>query len=447
MMMAADSATASLQAQLLALDDEALRTATDGFSLDDQALISSHWLFKARPQQLPPVLAANGLPWRVWLILAGRGFGKTRAGAEWVRGVAESDPSARIALVAGSLHEGRSVMVEGESGLLAVADPDQRPLWEVSRRRLVWPNGAQAFLYSAEDADSLRGPQHSHAWCDEFAKWPKPQEAWANLVMGLRLGSHPQTVVTTTPRALAPLKEMLGDPHTAVSRGATADNAVHLPPGFLDVLNQRWGGTRLGRQELEGALIEDVEGALWTRDWLEALRVHAAPELVRVVIGVDPSVSATGAGDACGIIVAALARSGSFYVLADATLAGASPLQWAHSVVAAAARYDADRIVAEANNGGALVAAILQQVDAAVPVELVHAARGKVARAEPVALLYEQGRVHHVGSLPDLEDELCGLCLGGRYAGPGRSPDRADALVWALAALAQPTVRPSLRAL
>ncbi|HEY0270769.1 MAG TPA: terminase family protein [Sphingomonas sp.] len=389
------------------------------------------WRFWARPGQLAP--AGD---WRVWLMLAGRGFGKTRAGAEWVRGIAEGDGAARIALVGATLGEARAVMVEGPSGLLAIAAPDRRPDWQPSLRRLRWPGGGEAMLYAASEPEALRGPQHSHAWCDEIAKWANGVTTWDNLAMGLRLGDHPRLVATTTPRPVPLLRALAGREDVIVTKGRTEDNRLHLPPDFLAAMAERYAGTRLGRQELDGELIGEAEGALWSRDLIERCRVRPAPaEIARVVIGVDPPAGAGAASDACGIVVVALGRDGHGYVLEDASVRGRAPEGWAAAVAAAAARHGADRIVAEANNGGAMVESVLRAADAALPVRLVHASRGKSARAEPVMLLYARGLVHHVGAFPDLEDEMAGLLLDGGYAGPGRSPDRADALVWALTAL------------
>lgn len=385
------------------------------------------WPFWAHPRQLPP--AGD---WRVWLMLAGRGFGKTRAGAEWVRALAEGDGNARIALVGATRAEARAVMIEGDSGVMTISPAATRPCWEPSRGVLTWRSGAKAFVYSGESPDGLRGPQHSAAWCDEIAKWAYPQATWDNLAMTLRLGDHPRALVTTTPRPIALLRRLKAMADTATVHGRTRDNRL-LPEAFLAAMAADYGGTRLGRQELDGELIEDLPGALWTRDLIERCRVAALPVVRRVVVGVDPPASVSG--DACGIVAAALGRDGHGYVLEDASIAGASPEGWARAVAACAARHGADRVVAEANQGGAMVASVLAAADAALPVRLVHASRGKAARAEPVAILYERGRVHHVGAFPALEDELCGLVAGGGYEGPGRSPDRADALVWAMSEL------------
>ena len=402
-------------------------------SEQEQKELSAHWELWARRSQLPP----DG-DWRTWLILAGRGFGKTRAGAEWIRACADASPQARIALVGATLVEARAVMVEGESGLLAICPPDRLPKFEPSLRRLTWPNGAQATLYSAQEPESLRGPQHSHAWCDELAKWDNANgravAAWDNLVMGLRLGECPRILATTTPRAVPLLQRLLAEPDVAITRGRTEDNADHLPPRFLRDVRRAYGKSLLGRQELDGELVADLPGALWTRALLEDSREAAATSPpVRTVVGVDPPASA--GGDACGIIVVALGEDGVARVLADASLQKPSPERWARAVARTAEAWRADRVVAEANQGGAMVASVLRAADVALPLRLVHASRGKVARAEPVAALYEAGRVRHAGCFPALEDELCGLIAGGDYQGPGRSPDRADALVWALTEL------------
>jgi phage terminase large subunit-like protein len=414
-------------------DKDALVRALARSERDD---FEYNWPLWARAAQLAP----SG-DWRVWLVMAGRGFGKTRAGAEWVRSIAQ-DPDARIALVAASLVEARSVMVEGESGVLAVHPPADAPRFEPSLRRLSWPNGAQAMLYSAGEADMLRGPQHSHAWCDELAKWDdgngQARRTWENLLLGLRVGASPRIMVTTTPRAVPLVRKLLGeadrpDAGVTVTRGSTGDNRAHLPAAFLDAVDREFSGTTLGRQELNGEMIEDLPGALWTRGLLEACREIAVPPMLRVVVAVDPPASAEG--DACGIVVCGLGEDRIARVLADVSVEKPSPERWARAVAEAARSWQADRVVAEANQGGAMVEAVLRAADAALPLRLVHASRGKVARAEPVAALYEAGRVRHAGLFARLEDELCGLLPGGSYQGPGRSPDRADACVWGLTEL------------
>ena len=419
---------------LLSLSTEKRQAYLRGLTATEQRALVHHWRLWARAEQLPP----RG-PWRIWLVMAGRGFGKTRAGAEWVRWVAEHNPAARIALVGASLGEVRSVMVEGESGLLALAAPARSPRFEPSLRRLVWPNGAQANLFSAGEPDSLRGAQHSHAWCDEIAKWDNvgnyATQSWNNLLLGLRLGEDPRVVATTTPRAVPLLTRLLDDPETVVTRGRTADNRAHLPRRFLADMRREFGSSALARQELDGELIADRVGALWTRALIEQCREapHAAVETARCVVAVDPPASAVG--DACGIVVAAVGQDGIARVLADATVEKAGPERWARAVADAATAWGADRVIAEANQGGAMVESVLRAADVSLPIRLVHASRGKAARAEPVAALYEAGKVRHAGQFPLLEDQLCGFVAGGGYAGPGRSPDRADAAVWALTEL------------
>lgn len=373
--------------------------------------------------------------WRVWLMMAGRGFGKTRAGAEWINGLARKR-SLRIALVAASLDEARSVMVEGSSGILSVARAHRvKVTWEPSLKQIKWPSGTVAHLYSGDHADGLRGPEHSFAWCDELAKWRQADAAWMNLQMGLRVGNRPRALITTTPRPMRLLQQLRQEQWAVTTGGRTTDN-VNLPTNFVDVMMATYGGTRVGRQELDGELIADVEGSLWPREMIERCRGELPERFDRVVVGVDPPAGAGPGTDACGIVVCA--RLGEqFYVLADESVQGLSPDRWARAVVGAAARWEADRVVAEANNGGAMVGEVLRAADSGLAPKLVHASRGKVARAEPVALLFEAGRAFFCGAFPELEDELTGLQAGGGYEGPTRSPDRADACVWALAELTE----------
>ena len=397
---------------------------------DKAAELETNWSWWRRGDQCPP----EG-DWHVWMLLAGRGFGKTRTGAEWVRGYAEAHPGARIALVAASLHEGRQVMIEGESGLLAIAPDRDRPDYESSLRRLSWANGAVATLYSAAEPESLRGPEHSAAWCDEIAKWPQGEAAWDNLMLTMRIGGTPRVVATTTPRGVPLVRRLIDEKGVATTGGSTGNNRHNLSPQWLATMDRLYGGTRLGRQELGGELLEDVEGALWTRALVERCRVDAdaTAKPVRVVIGVDPP--ATANGDACGIVVAVQLRDERVAVVEDASVENPPPHVWAQAVASAAARWGADRVVAERNMGGDMVENTLRQADLTLPVVAVHASAGKARRAEPVAIAYERGRVVHAGVFAALEDQLCGLQVGGGYAGPGRSPDRADACVWALAAL------------
>lgn len=406
----------------------------------DARRLLTDWELWARDDQLPPAAAPDGRPWTTWLVLGGRGAGKTRAGAEWVRGLAlgrppfADRPVGRIALVAETMTDVREVMVEGISGLLAIHGDDGRPQWEPSRRRLAWPNGAVAQGFSAEDPESLRGPQFGAAWCDELGKWKRADAAFDMLQFGLRLGDHPRQMITTTPRPTALLKRLVADPSTAVTRASTAENAFHLAPGFLSRVLGRYGGTRLGRQELDGEIIEDRADALWSRGALETLREEAAPALARIVVAVDPPASSRAGADACGLVAAGVDGAGVVHVLADETEQGLRPAQWAAKAVALYKRFSADAVVAEVNQGGEMVRAVLAEVDPAVPVIQVRATRGKYLRAEPVAALYEQRRVRHADAFPALEDEMCDFGPDGLTS--GRSPDRLDALVWAVTALA-----------
>lgn len=392
----------------------------------------------ARAGQAPP--AGD---WRIWLIRAGRGFGKTRAGAEWVTALAEDD-GATIALVGATEADVRRVMIDGPSGLRAVAKTGKVPRYTIHKGEVRWPNGAVAHVYSADAPEQLRGPEHSAAWCDELAKWRRGDAAWDNLMMGLRRGANPQVLVTTTPRPTNLMKRVLRSKGLVETRGATRDNPF-LPQAFVDHVEDAYAGTALGRQELDGEMIEDLAGALWSRASLEACRGDVPDDLVRVVVGVDPPAGTLdgAAGDACGIVAVGLDGDGVAHVLGDASVSAASPEGWARAVAGCAAQHRADRVVAEVNQGGAMVRSVLMAADVTLPLTLVHASRGKVARAEPVATLYQRGRVRHCGRFASLEDEMCGLVAGGGYQGPGRSPDRADALVWALSEL---MLRPGGRA-
>ena len=400
---------------------------------DPEAILAFDAAFEAwaAKGQLPPQKGG----WRTWLMMAGRGFGKTRAGAEWIHRLAWSRPM-RIALVAATIDEARAVMVEGVSGILSVARRQRhRVKWEPSLGRLTWPRGTVAQLFSGDNADGLRGPEHHAAWCDELAKWRQADAAWDNLQMGLRAGARPRALVTTTPRPIALLKRLLADPRTVQTGGKTKDN-LSLPRSFVDVMMDSYAETRLGRQELDGELIEDVEGSLWPRELIERARAEAPARLDRIVVGVDPPAGVGEGCDACGIVVAGRAE-GRLYVLADESCQGLRPEGWANRVAAAVAGWDADIVVAEANNGGAMVASVLKAAEVGVRVKLVHASKGKAARAEPLALRFESGRAFLAGSFPELEDELSGLTAGGGYEGPTRSPDRADAMVWALTELGE----------
>ena len=407
-------------------------------------LLNRDWRNWGREEkQLPP----DGLLWRNWLILGGRGAGKTRAGAEWVRARAlglwpELGPRAeRIAIIGPTFDEVRLVMIEGKSGLLGIHMHDERPKYEPSKRLLTWPNGSIAQVFSADEPESLRGPQFDAAWCDELAKWKQAGDVWDMLAFALRLGGNPRAVITTTPRPTLALKKLITDLATAVTRSRTADNRAHLAPSFWEDVQVRYAGTRLGRQELDGELIEDDPDALFRRELIEQGRVKAAPELVRVVVAVDPPASHGKKSNACGIICAGLGADGRAYVLDDQSVQGARPAVWAARVVALYHARQACRVVAEVNQGGAMVEQVLREVDPQLSFRAVHASRGKRARAEPVAALYEQGRVRHAGVFPELEDEMCSAIRDGI-----KSPDRLDAMVWAVSDLmlrrvAEPRVR------
>jgi len=418
---------------------------------DDQlAFLTSCWCMWMRRGQTPPA----GL-WRTWLLMAGRGYGKTRAGAEWVHHLAE-EAWLRIALVGPTEEEVRKVMIEGASGLLATAAPDARPEWEPAKGILTWPSGSRGFVYSGANPEGLRGPEHDYAWCDELAKWAQPQAAWDNLMLGLRRGRDPRALITTTPRPIPLLRQLLGPGGAALTGGRTSDNVL-LARSVVDHAFALYAGTRLGRQELDGELIEDIEGALWTREGIAQGRLppvivngdsiyfsrgagaaegsssekYMLSPLTRVVVGVDPP---AGAGGTCGIVVCGVDEDDLGLVLADASVTGLPPEGWARAAAAAAAAWQAELVVAETNQGGEMVESVLRSVDSALPVRPVRARFGKGRRAEPVSALFARGKARFAGIFPELEDELCGMTSAG-YQGPGRSPDRADAMVWAMAEL------------
>ncbi len=426
-------------------------------SLTDETLQALPWLweFWALDHQLAP----EG-DWRSWVILGGRGAGKTRAGAEWVRAQVEGarprDPgrARRVALIGETMDQVREVMVFGDSGIIGCSPPDRRPRWEATRARLVWPNGAVAQAFSAHEPEALRGPQFDAAWVDELAKWKKAQATWDMLQFGLRLGDHPQQVITTTPRNVGVLKTIMANPSTVMTHAPTEANRANLAKSFLEEVRARYAGTRLGRQELEGLLIEEAEGALWTSAGLEAVRLDAPPQFSRVVVAVDPPVTGHKGSDDCGIVVVGVVADGPpanwhAVVLEDASVSAAKPTVWARAALDAVERHGAERLVAEVNQGGDLVEEVIRQIDPLVPFRAVRATRGKVARAEPVAALYEQGRVQHLRGLAELEDQMCRMTAQG-FEGAG-SPDRVDALVWAIHELmiqpARSHRRPQVRAL
>ena len=394
------------------------------------------WLSRARPDQVTPPGQ-----WPIWLALAGRGWGKTRVGAEDAAAFGANNAGARIAIVAPTAQDARDTCLEGESGLLSVLPKECVETYNRSLGELILWNGSRYKTYSASEPERLRGPQHHRAWCDEVAAWPEP-DTWDQLMFGMRLGDNPQVVATTTPKPTPLIRKIVRTPGAMVTRGSTFDNAANLPEGALTRLRERYEGTRLGRQELFAELLEDVQGALWTAAAIDEQRVRGAPDLRRIVVAVDPSgTNGNDAGDDIGIIVVGKGTDDRYYVLEDASC-NLSPDGWARRVANAYARWAADRVIAEKNFGGAMVESVMRTANEDLPVRLVTASRGKIARAEPIAALYEQGKVSHVGTFDALEDQLCAMTPGG-YVGEG-SPDRADALVWALSELTLGRTRPSL---
>lgn len=389
--------------------------------------LENSWPAVARPNQLRP----PGDWWQIWLLLAGRGFGKTRTLAEWVCDQAASGQASRIALVAATAADARDVLVEGESGILAVAPPWCRPIYEPSKRRLTWPNGVIATTFSAEEPDRLRGPQHDAAVCDELASWSHP-ETWDMLQFGLRLGRKPRCLIATTPRPTKLLRELLArEGHdVVVTRGSSYDNKANLAPAFFAQIVKKYEGTRLGRQELNAELLEDTPGALWSQGLIDGTRISAAPELTRIVVAIDPAATSGEDADETGVVVVGQDKDGQGYVLADCS-GRYTPIEWARIAISAYRTHHADRIVAERNNGGDMVEATLRMVDQNVPVTTVWASRGKVTRAEPISALYEQGRMHHVGTFPQLEDQMTNFTSDFDREAAGYSPDRLDAMVWA----------------
>jgi phage terminase large subunit-like protein len=411
-------------------------------SVSPNTVLALPWLFEhwaLAGHQLPP--AGD---WTTWVVLGGRGAGKTRAGSEWIRrqveGARPTDPGAcsRVALIGETLDQAREVMVFGESGILKCSPPDRRPIWNAVRKQLVWRNGARAQLFSASDPEALRGPQFDCAWCDELAKWRKAHDAWDMLQFGLRLGQRPRQIVTTTPRNNTVLLDLLEDRSTVVTRAPTSANRMHLAASFLETITRKYGNSRLGRQEIDGDVLLDHAGALWTRDILDLAKQMPGFESDRIVVAVDPPVTSGPDSDECGMIVAGVQRDGLpqnwvAEVIFDGSVRAASPMSWATRAVELFHRYRADRLVAEVNQGGELVSTLIRQIDASVPFRAVRASQGKMARAEPVAALYEQGRVRHRAQFAELEDQMAAMTVSG-YQGRG-SPDRVDALVWAMTEL------------
>jgi phage terminase large subunit-like protein len=386
------------------------------------------WEIWARPEQLIPLG-----DWRTWLILAGRGFGKTRTGAETVREWIKKYKL--VNLIAATADDARDIMIEGESGILAVCPKGERPLYKVSKRQLEWPNGAKSLIFTADEPERLRGKQHMKLWMDELASW-RYAESFDQAMFGLRLGDNPQSVVTTTPRPTKIIRDLARDPTSFVTRGSTYDNRANLAPAFFAEIIKKYEGTRLGRQELNAEILEDNPNALWKRSRIDELRLHKAPtDMRRIVVGVDPAVTSNEKSNETGIIIAGMARGTDgidhAYVLEDSSLV-ASPDAWARKAVYDYHHFGADRIIGETNNGGDLIEVVIRTIDKNVAYKKVTASRGKAKRAEPIAALYEQGRVHHVGSFPKLEDQMCQY---DPQDDSGDSPDRMDALVWALTEL------------
>lgn len=381
----------------------------------------------ARREQLMPSLSRD---WSNWLLMGGRGVGKNRSASEAIKEWVTVHPFCRIALVGPTAADVRDVVIEGESGILSVYPESERPIYEPSKRRLTFKNGAQGFSYSAEEPNRLRGPQHHAAYLDEIATYKDPETVWDNLKMGLRLGNDPRTIITTTPKPISFLRRLVADEFTVVSRGRTWDNRANLAPSALREYERIYAGTRIGRQELEGELLEEAEGALWRLAQIDALRVKKAPPLKRIVVAIDPSVTAGEDSDECGIVAAGLGDDDHGYPLADASCKLPAD-QWASRAIELFKSLEADLIIAETNQGGDLVEGVLRAVDKRIPFKKIHASRGKTVRAEPVAALYEQNKVHHVGMFKELEDEMVNWVPGQLQ----RSPNRADALVYALTEL------------
>jgi len=407
-------------ASLASLPATKRQTFLESLSDAEAEYLLHDWDFWARPAQREP--AGD---WRYWLINAGRGFGKTRTGAEMVRAWAKR--YRYVNLIGATSDDARDIMIEGESGILAICPRDERPEYRRHLSRLDWPSGCRSLIFTADKPARLRGKQHEKLWADELAAWRYAEDAWDQAMLGMRLGDSPQAIITTTPRPIKVLRDLIKDPHCVVTTGSTYENRANLADAFFDAIITKYEGTRLGRQELEAELLEDTPGALWHLAQLDALRVKAAPALKRIVVGVDPS--ATTTGDEAGIIVAGLGIDGHGYVLEDASLQ-ASPHGWGSRAVTMYHAHQADRIVAETNNGGEMVELTIRTVDDKVSYKAVHASRGKRTRAEPIAALYEQGKVHHVGTLAKLEDEQCHWTPDDE-----ESPNRMDAMVWALTEL------------
>ena len=413
----------SLAGSIASLPKEERDKILNSLTKEEAEDILYDWEVWARPKQLPP----PG-DWLTWMILTGRGWGKTRAGSEWVNDQAKKGAK-HIALIGQTKADVRDTMIElGPASILKVSNPKFRPEYEPSKRRLTWPNGCVGTIYSGDEPDQVRGPSHDRTWMDELAKFKYPQQIWDNLMFGLREGEDMRILVTTTPRPIAIIKNLIKDPNTIPVRGSTYENKDNLPKKYFDYVIAPYVGTRLGQQEIEGKILEDNPNALWTRKIIDDNRVSKVPELIRIVVAVDPEATDTETSAETGIIAGGLGTDGHGYVLNDATIKG-SPDTWGKAVVAEYYKFGADRIVAEVNNGGDMVKFVIHTIDKDVSYKDVHAAKGKHTRAEPVSALYEQGRIHHVGNFPDLEEQLCEWVPGDK------SPDRLDANVWLMTEL------------
>lgn len=417
---------------LASLPERERQKTIDGLSVEAQAELAHHWPFWARPEQLVP----QG-DWTYWLILAGRGWGKTRTGAETVREWVKSIDM--VNLIGATVDDARDIMIEGESGILAVCPDDERPEYKKSERKLVWPNGATSLIFTADEPERLRGKQHKAIWADEMAAW-RYQEAWDQAKFGLRLGDKPRAVVTTTPRPVRNVVELVNDNATFITRGTTYDNRLNLAPSFFEAIVKRYEGTRLGRQELQAELLLDVPGALWTRESIQHLPRSNAPLFERIVVGIDPAISSQDNSNETGIVVAGRGNDGNGYIIADRS-GIMTPREWATAAVTAAREFQADCIVAEVNQGGDMVTQTIRSVDPNAHVKAVRASRGKYIRAEPISALYARGIVYHLGQFEALEDQMCTFTPDFDRSKEG-SPDRLDAAVWAMTELFPSFIQP-----
>ena len=429
-------------ARLRTMSARERRMFLSSLSDEESCVLLNDWNFWARPTQVMPRDMITNTKKSTWLLLAGRGFGKTRVGAEAIASEVEAGRAGRIALIGETAADVRDVIVEGESGILRHAKPWFRPKYEPSKRKITWPNGAVAFTYNATEPDQLRGPQHDFAWGDELAKWKYSHDTYDNLQFGLRLGLRPRSIFTTTPRPIKIVRDLVKDDTVIVTRGRTVENSDNLAASFIVKIRDKYEGTRLGRQELDAEILDDMPGALWTRSMLESAYIRPPQDGVvplssfsRIVVAIDPAVSSNPWSDETGIIVAGVRASDSHVVVLEDASGIMTPMQWSRKVVDLYNKYKADRVVAEANQGGDMIEFTLKASDPNIPVRLVHATKGKFVRAEPVSVLYEKMIVHHMGSFPVLEDQMCQFVRDLDRGSSEFSPDRVDALVWGLTEL------------